>query len=311
MGSRGGARLTHAGEPVEVIRARSVQETLARRVAQVSIGISAVLAFAKIWVGLSAGSVSLISDGFESAGDFFTSGLVLLGLWIAAKPADEDHPYGHGRFEILIGLAIGGVLVATGTAISLRALEERNVSHSPEIYAIWPLIGSIIAKSILGAAKFRMGRRSGSSGLSADAWNDMVDVLSGAVALVAVVVSILWVQMAAADHYGGFAIGLIVVFLGLRVMRETVLQLMDTMPDEEQMSQIRTVAMRVPGARGIEKCFARKTGLRYHVDLHLEVDPQLTVRESHDIARSVKNTIKSELEWVEDVLVHVEPYGSD
>jgi divalent metal cation (Fe/Co/Zn/Cd) transporter len=85
---------------------------------------------------------------------------------------------------------------------------------------------------------------------------------------------------------------------------------MDTMPDEEQMSQIRTVAMRVEGARGIEKCFARKTGLRYHVDLHLEVDPDLTVRESHEIARSVKNTIKTELEWVEDVLVHVEPYGS-
>jgi cation diffusion facilitator family transporter len=311
MGFPGGARLIRADEPVAVKRARSVQETLARRVAQVSIGISAVLAFAKIWVGLSAGSVSLISDGFESAGDFFTSGLVLLGLWIAAKPADEDHPYGHGRFEILVGLAIGGVLIATGTVISLRALEERHLRHSPELYAIWPLIGSIIAKSVLGAAKFRMGRRSGSSGLSADAWNDMVDVLSGTVALAAVVVSIRWVQLTAADHYGGFAIGLIVVFLGLRVVRETVLQLVDTMPDEQQMSQIRTVAMRVPGARGIEKCFARKTGLRYHVDLHLEVDPELTVRESHEIARSVKNTIKSELEWVEDVLVHVEPYRSD
>jgi len=302
--------MSSAGEPIELIRTRSVQESLARRVAQVSIAISAVLAVVKIGVGLSAGSVSLISDGFESAGDFFTSGLVLLGLWVAAKPADEDHPYGHGRFEILVGLAIGGILVATGTVISLRALEERYIRHSPEIYAVWPLIGSIAAKSILGAAKFRMGRRSGSSGLAADAWNDMVDVLSGAVALIAVVVSIFWVQFAAADHYGGFIIGLIVIFLGLRVVRETVLQLMDTMPDEEQMSQIRTVAMRVEGARGIEKCFARKTGLRYHVDLHLEVDPDLTVRESHEIARSVKNTIKTELEWVEDVLVHVEPYGS-
>ena len=287
-----------------------MQESLARRVAQVSIAISAILAAVKIAVGLSAGSVSLISDGFESAGDFFTSGLVLLGLWVAAKPADEDHPYGHGRFEILVGLAIGGVLIATGTAISLRALEERNIRHSPELYAVWPLIGSIAAKSILGAAKFRMGRRSGSSGLAADAWNDMVDVLSGTVALIAVVVSILWVQFSAADHYGGFVIGLIVIFMGLRVVRETVLQLMDTMPDEQQMAQIRTVALRVEGARGIEKCFARKTGLRYHVDLHLEVDPDLTVRESHEIARSVKNTIKSELEWVEDVLVHVEPYGS-
>jgi len=83
---------------------------------------------------------------------------------------------------------------------------------------------------------------------------------------------------------------------------------MDTMPDETQMSQIRAAALNVKGARAIEKCFARKTGLRYHVDLHLEVDPDLTVRESHEIAHDVKDTIKGQLEWVEDVLVHVEPF---
>lgn len=93
------------------------------------------------------------------------------------------------------------------------------------------------------------------------------------------------------------------------MVRETVLQLMDTMPDESQMSQIKSVALKVPGAQGIEKCFARKTGLRYHVDLHLEVDPNLTVKASHDIARAVKHTIKSDLDWIEDVLVHVEPYN--
>jgi cation diffusion facilitator family transporter len=282
---------------------------LARQVAQVSIAISAVLAIVKIGVGMSAGSVALVSDGFESAADFFTSGLVLLGLWVAAKPPDEDHPYGHGRFEILVGLVIGVVLVASGTAISLRALEERDVRHIPALYAIWPLLGSIVAKSVLSVSKFRFSRRSGSSGLAADAWNDMVDVLSGAVALVAVLLSIRWPNLAAADHYGGFAIGFIVIFLGLRVVRETVLQLMDTMPDEGQMIQIRDVGLRVPGAKDIEKCFARKTGLRYHVDLHLEVDPELTVRESHEIATSVKNTIKSELDWIEDVLVHVEPHA--
>jgi cation diffusion facilitator family transporter len=132
--------------------------------------------------------------------------------------------------------------------------------------------------------------------------------MSGAVALVAVILSIFWSQFAAADHYGGFIIGLIVIFLGFRVVRETVLQLMDTMPDSKQMAQIREVAMQVPGAKGIEKCFARKTGLRYHVDLHLEVDPDLTVRESHDIARAVKRKIRAEVDWVEDVLVHVEPH---
>lgn len=283
-------------------------ERLARRVAVASIAISAILAATKISIGLKAHSVAVVSDGFESAADFFTSGLVLLGLWVASKPPDEDHPYGHGRFEILVGLVIGAVLVATGTVISVRAIEERHIQLVPSFYAIWPLIGSIIAKGALGALKFRLGRRSGSSGLAADAWNDAVDVFSGAIALMAVLFSILWpLELAAADHWGGFGIGLIVILLGFRVVRETVLQLMDTMPDESQMSQIRSVALQVAGARGIEKCFARKTGLRYHVDLHLEVDPELTVRASHEIATSVKNTIKTEIEWVEDVLVHVEP----
>jgi len=235
----------------------------------------------------------------------------LLGLWVASKPPDEEHPYGHGRFDILVGLAIGLVLIATGTGISVRSLEQRYNQHPPEFFAVWPLLGSIVVKAALSAAKFHFSRRSGSTGLRADAWNDLVDVLSGAVALVAVLLSIFWTQLGRADHYGGFIIGLIVIFLGVRVVRETVLQLMDTMPDEEQMAQIRHVGLQVPGALGIEKCYARKTGLRYHVDLHLEVDPNLTVRESHEIARAVKRKIKAELDWVEDVLVHVEPYGMD
>ena len=284
-------------------------EKLARRVALASIGVSAILAVVKIVVGLSANSVALVSDGLESTADFFTSGLVLAGLWVASKPADEDHPYGHGRLETLTGLAIGLMLVATGTGICLRALEHRNDQHAPALFAIWPLAGSILLKSILSAAKFRFSRRIGSAGLKADAWNDFVDILSGTVALIAVLLAVFVPQkMSAADHYGGFVIGLIVIFIGLRVARETVLQLMDTMPDEGQMAQIRDAAMRVDGALGIEKCFARKTGLRYHVDLHLEVDPDLTVRASHEIATDVKHAIKNELDWVEDVLVHVEPH---
>jgi cation diffusion facilitator family transporter len=284
-------------------------EKLARRVATASIGISAALAVVKIVIGIAADSVALVSDGFESAADFFTSGLVLAGLWVASKPADQDHPYGHGRFETLTGLAVGAMLVVSGTAICVRALEQRHDQHTPALFAIWPLIASIAVKAALSAMKFRFSRRIGSAGLGADAWNDVVDILSGAVALVAVLLSVFVPRkLSAADHYGGFAIGLIVVFLGLRVVRETVLQLMDTMPDVKQMAQIRGVALHVPGALGIEKCFARKTGLRYHVDLHLEVDPDLTVRASHEIAHAVKLAVKTEIPWVEDVLVHVEPY---
>jgi cation diffusion facilitator family transporter len=106
-------------------------------------------------------------------------------------------------------------------------------------------------------------------------------------------------------------VGVIVIFTGLRVTRDTGLQLMDTMPDERMMRTIREVASQVSGVEGIEKCFARKTGLQYHVDLHLEVDPEITVRSSHDIAEQVRNRIRRDLHWVADVLVHVEPYPRD
>jgi cation diffusion facilitator family transporter len=133
---------------------------------------------------------------------------------------------------------------------------------------------------------------------------------SGMVALIAVGLAVFIPGMNAADHWGGFAVGLFVIFFGLRVVRETALQLMDTMPEGDRMDEIRAVALRVPGALGIEKCFARKTGLRYHVDLHLEVDPNLTVRASHEIATAVRTALRKDVDWVEDVLVHVEPHSS-
>jgi len=135
-----------------------------------------------------------------------------------------------------------------------------------------------------------------------------VDIVSALAALVAVSFTILAPrQFLSADHWGAFAVGLIVVFTGLRVARDTSLQLMDTMPDTQTMAKIRSVALTVPGVRGIEKCYARKTGLQYHVDLHLEVDPEITVRRSHEIATEVRIVIRETLPWVADVLVHVEP----
>jgi cation diffusion facilitator family transporter len=285
-------------------------EKLAARVALAGMVASAALAAVKIAVGLAANSVAVVSDGMESGADIVTSSLIWFGLWIAAKPADSDHPYGHGRFETLTGLAVGTMLAAVGAAICVRSIEHRYDQHVPALFAVWALAASIAVHGTLATVKMRIGKRTGSAALTADAWHDLVDLISGCVALAAVLISVFFPGMQAADHYGGFVIGLIVIFLGLRVARETALQLTDQMPDEPQMQQIRTAAMRVPGALAIEKCFARKTGLRYHVDLHLEVDPYLTVLESHQIAHEVQLRVKTDLEWVADVLVHVEPHGA-
>lgn len=281
-----------------------------RRLALASVAASAVLAVVKIVVGWMAGSTSVVADGFESAGDVVSSAVVLFGLAVAAKPPDEHHPYGHGRLEMLTGLGVGFLLAAAGLGISVRSLLRLREAHAaPAAYGVWPLVASIATKSVLSALKLRYGRRIKSAALIADAWNDTVDILSGSVALAALGLTLYDpTRYLAFDHYGGFVVGLIVIFLALSVVRETSLQLMDTMPAVELMDAIRETARAVPGVCDVEKCYARKTGLQYHVDLHLELDPELTVRASHDIATQVRIRIKEALDWVADVMVHVEPY---
>lgn len=286
-------------------------EQLGKRVSLISMGVSGGLAVSKLVIGWLAGSNSVMADGVESAGDVLASGFILFGLWVAARPPDENHPYGHGRFETLTGLAVGIGLALVGLLISWKSLQDIGADHTPpKLYAIWPLIASVLMKGFLATYKFKVGKRIGSSALRADAWNDTVDILSGSVALAAVGLTLYDPsRFLAADHYGGGAVGLIVVILGLQVMRETGMTLMDTMPDNGSIGEIRESALKVPGALDVEKCFARKTGLRYHVDLHLEVDPKLTVLEGHSIAEQVRNQVKQDLDWVADVLVHVEPHG--
>jgi cation diffusion facilitator family transporter len=280
-----------------------------QRVAAAGMLVSGILAIIKITAGLAGHSTSVFADGLESAGDVLASGLVLLGLIIAAKPADREHPYGHGRVETLNGLLIGLALTAGGALISFGSIERVGRPQPPVArFVIWPLVISLIAKAGLATVKFRYARRLQSDSLRADAWNDSVDTLSATAALIAVGLTLSDpVRFADADRYGGFIVGLVVVLVGVRVARDTALQLMDTMPDEWHMKQIREAAAGVPGALGVEKCFARKTGLRYHVDLHLEVDPQMTVRQSHQIAHEVRMHVMDQLDWVADVLVHVEP----
>jgi cation diffusion facilitator family transporter len=161
----------------------------------------------------------------------------------------------------------------------------------------------------MSASKRHYGRKIQSSGLIADAWNDTVDILSGGTALLGLGLTLLSPEkFSSADRIGGSAVGIIVIFVGIRVVHDTVVQLMDTMPDPAAMDSIRATGLAVPGVLGIEKCFARKTGLKWHVDLHLEVDPEMSVLESHEIATQVREKIRAEVDWVADVLVHVEPH---
>ena len=282
----------------------------AQRVALTGMFASALLAIAKIWIGMRANSTSAVADGLESAADVIASGVVFLGLWMAARPADENHPYGHGRFEILAALAVGIMLVLAGVGISSRSLWRiGRDTVPPAAFAMWPILVSLVVKFSLATVKMRQGRMLDSAALIADAKNDSVDVVSSMIALISLGLTLYDpVGMVEADHIGGAIVGIIVGVLGLTVIRDTVYPLTDAMPEPGRVDQIRRIALTVPGAEAVEKCYARKTGMKYHVDLHLEVNPDLTVRDSHVIAGRVRDALKHELPWIADVLIHVEPH---
>lgn len=281
----------------------------ARQAALASVAASAVLAALNAVVGVSAQSTSVVAIGVELAGDVFASSVVLVGLLVASRPPDANHPYGHGRLETVAGLIVGLILVASGIGVSWRSLADIRAAHAPPGgLALAALALTIVVRAALSFWKFRVARQVGSLALASDAWNDAVDILSASAAVVAVTLARMSPdRFMAADHYGGFAVGLVVVVTGLRIARDATMDLADTMPDRGRIDQVRDVSMRVPGVLGVEKQLARKTGLQYHIDLHIEVDPAMTVRESHRIAHDVQQRLLDELDWVAGVLVHVEP----
>jgi len=272
------------------------------------VAVSSALAALNTAIGVLADSTSALAVGIEFAGDVLASVAVLVGLGVAARPPDANHPYGHGRIETVSGLIVGFILVTGGIGIGYRSILHASVVHSPGAAALWVLALSVLTRGVMSAFKFRLGRGIGSTSLVADAWNDAVDVLSAGLAFAAVSLARLDPsRFGIADHVGGTVVGAIVVMTGLRVVRRASLELADTMPDPALTAELRRAAMSVPGVRGVEKQLARKTGLRYHVDVHLEVDPDMTVRASHEIAHAVKRRVLAECNWVADVLVHVEP----
>ena len=280
-----------------------------RRLAVAGVIGSGALGAMNVAVGLSQGSTSVLASGLEFLGDVLASTVVFVGMTLAARPADHNHPYGHGRYETLAGMAVGVLLLAAGVGICFHALQAAGEAHPPPgRLGLWALGIAIVIKSALSLAKYRYGQKLRSSSLIADAWNDGVDVISAFAALAALGLTLSDpVRFLAADHYGGFVVGVIVIITGVRVARDASLELIDTSPEGEMLEAIRTAAREVAGVQGIDKCLARKSGLQYHVDLHVEVDPALTVRAAHDIGGAVRTHLKRRYAWVADVLVHIEP----
>jgi cation diffusion facilitator family transporter len=250
-----------------------------------------------------------MADAVESLGDVFSSLVVWRGLVVASEPADEDHPYGHGKAEPIAAALISLVLLLAAGWIAVQAVREVGRPHSaPAAFTLVVLVMAMAVKEGLFHYVRRESVKVGSTAMHADAWHHRSDALTSLAAAVGISVSLVGGKgYELADDLAAIIAAALIAWNGLPLLRRALNELMDQSPSREVIEQIRQEASLVPGVAGIEKCLVRKMGYHYYVDMHVEVDPQMTVLHSHEIAHEVKDKVRKRIPSVQDVLVHIEP----
>ncbi|MDR9457197.1 MAG: cation diffusion facilitator family transporter [Salegentibacter sp.] len=277
-----------------------------------SIAGNAVLAIAKFITGIFGNSYALIADGIESTTDVFSSFLVLLGLKYSSKPPDENHPYGHGKAEPLITFAVVGFLVVSATVIAYESIEHIRTPHkTPAGYTLIVLAVIVIIKEVFYRFFSKKGDETKSTSLKADAWHHRSDAITSLMAFIGISIAIfMGPGYETADDWAALLASGFILYNAYLILRPALGEVMDEHMFDEMIEDIRETSEKVPGVLETEKCFVRKTGMHFHVDLHIIVDAEITVKEGHDIAHNVKNKLLSRLPEIFDVLIHVEPEGA-
>jgi cation diffusion facilitator family transporter len=280
-----------------------------RRAALWGVGVGLALGVVKLAGGWFGHSIALTSDAVHSFGDALTAAAVWASLLWAQRPADREHPYGHTRAEAVAGSNVALLLVLSGLGIAWEALSTLGeTSPPPELYTMAIAFISILVKEALYRYEDRVAQATGSSAVRAAAWDHRLDAFGSLAVLIGLAV-FYWGGPAyeAADHMAALVVAAAVLWAGGSLLWDSVQELMDRQADPEVVDEVRREASAVAGVRGVEKVLVRKSGLEYLVDIHVEVDPEASVREGHAIGHAVKDRLVGRLVTVKDVLVHIEP----
>jgi len=280
------------------------------RWAQTGLLINAVLVLVKLFAGIIGHANALVADAVESSADIFSSMIVWMGLSIAARPADEDHPYGHGKAEPLAAVVVSLMLLGAAVGISILAIREiRTPHHLPAPFTLFVAAGVIIIKELLYRRVVRVGRDVGSTAVTADAWHHRADAISSLAAFIGISIALLGGRgWEAADDWAALVAALIVAVNGVRTLRPAISGLMDEAPDRTVKERVLEAACAVDGVRNVENLKVRRSGLGFYVDLHVQADPAISLEDAHEIAATVKYAIVAAIPSVAGVLVHMEPY---
>ncbi|MGG7036975.1 MAG: cation diffusion facilitator family transporter [Flavobacterium sp.] len=268
------------------------------------------LALVKGLAGIFGNSYALIADAIESTTDIFSSFLVLFGLKYSNRPADENHPYGHGRAEPLITFIVVGFLITSATVIAYESIQNIGTPHNlPKSWTLIVLGTIILWKEYSFRKVMRKGVETRSSSLKADAWHHRSDAITSVAAFIGISFALIMGKgYEAADDWAAlFAAGFI-LYNSYLIFRPALGEIMDEHLYDDLIVDIRRISQTVEGVINTEKCFIRKAGMKFHVDLHAIVDGKISVKEGHDIAHKLKDTLRSEIPQLGNVLIHIEPH---
>ncbi|MGD0813076.1 MAG: cation diffusion facilitator family transporter [Verrucomicrobiota bacterium] len=276
----------------------------------VGMAVNAVLTASKFAAGILGHSHALTADAVESTADIFSSIIMWRGLVVAAEPADPDHPYGHGKAEPLAAASVAIMLLLAAVGIMARSaqglFEYREMP--PRAFTLGILIAVVVVKEALFRFVSREAGKLQSIALLSDAWHHRTDAITSLAAGLGITLALFGGQrLAFADDGAAIIAGAIIAWNGWRLLRPALQELMDAAPDGALVSDIRKAAGAVPGVNAVEKCIVRKMGFQHFVDMHVEVDPRITVQQGHQIAHNVKDKVRAVVPSVYDVLVHIEP----
>ena len=267
------------------------------------------LALIKGLTGFFGNSYALVADAIESTTDIFASFLVLFGIKYSNRPADENHPYGHGRAEPLITFLVVGFLITSATIIAYESVQNIGTPH--ELPKAWTLI---VLALIIGWKEysFQMVMKksiiTNSSSLKADAWHHRSDAITSVAAFIGISIAlILGKGYESADDWAALFASFFILYNSYLIFRPALGEIMDEHRYDDLVENIRQESLKVEGIIGTEKCFIRKAGMKYHVDLHAIVDANISVKEGHDLAHKLKDTLRSEILELGHVLIHIEP----
>lgn len=284
-------------------------EQTAIRTTYFSIAGNTALALIKGLTGYFGNSYALIADAIESTTDIFSSLLVLLGLRYASKPADADHPYGHGRAEPLITFLVVGFLITSAVFIAHESVQNIRTPHDPPKPYTLVVLGAIILwKEISYRIVMKKSKDTRSSALKADAWHHRSDSITSLAAFIGISVALIFGKgYEAADDWAALLASGFIIYNSYLIFRPALGEIMDEHVYDDLVAEIRQVAKSVDGVVDTEKCFVRKAGMKYHIDLHATVSGYISVKEGHDISHRLKDTLHEKMPQLGHILIHIEP----